>query len=97
MSIGPAPGSAVVGTLADGKLWVKAGGAATFIDFQIQRLQVFGIPLSDLFCCGIVRLEDFDIRSGVFFSFLFLADASWNASRSDVGMAFRGFVADNGE
>lgn len=81
------------GTLADGKLWVKAGGAATFIDFQIQRLQVFGIPLPDLFYSGIVRLEDFDIRSALFF----LSDALWNASPSDVRMAFRGFVADNGE
>lgn len=59
------------GTLADGKLGVKALGAATFIDFQIQRLQVFGIPLSDLFYSGIERLEDFNIRSALL-SFLFV-------------------------
>lgn len=65
-------------TLADGKLWVKTGGAATFIDFHIQRLQVFGILLSDLFYSGIVRLEDFDIRSAICgYCFSFLSFFGW--------------------
>lgn len=51
---------------------VKAGGAATFIDFQTRRLQVFGIPPSDLLHAGIVRPEDFDIRSAGFFVFVFV-------------------------
>lgn len=55
------------GSLADAKLGGKAGGAATFIDFHTRRLQVFGIPPSDLFHAGIVRPEDFDIRSAGFF------------------------------
>ncbi len=83
--------SSCCGALPDGKLWVRAGGPATFIDFQVHRLQVARRPNLDSFHSGIVRLESSD------FSPVFVGYAWSRASWSDKEMAFVFFVVDNGE
>lgn len=64
------------GALADGKLWVRAGGPATFIDFQVYLLQVSSSPNLDFFD-WIVRLESFDIRPA-FLGYV-LSRATWSS------------------
>lgn len=62
--------SSCCGAPAEGKLWVKTGGTATFTDFEVRRLQVASSPNLDSFhpreC---VHLESFDIKP--YFYFLF--------------------------
>lgn len=81
------------GALANGKLWVKARRAATFIDSQVHCLKAVGIPHSDLFCSRIVRLGGFDIRSVFSCLNLCVEEGSW----SNVEMPHLVLVADNGE
>lgn len=93
----PGVSSSCCGALAGGKLWVKAGGPATFIDFRVHRVQVASSPNLDFFYSRIARLEGFDIRPVCFLLLFFLGYALSRASWSDMEMAFLVFVADNGE
>lgn len=58
--------SSCCGTPADGKLRVKAGGPATFIDFQVHPLQVSTSTSLNLSYSRIARLEGFGHHSSVF-------------------------------